>query len=175
MKHYGDITKINGTRIKEIYLCGRVYYVSENGEVWNRYGKAMSIYIDPRGYAYVGIKRQGEKKRVKFRIHRLVANAFIPNPEQLPQVNHIDGDKANNKCNNLEWVTGSQNILHCRYVLGKNTGFQDTPVKCAETGKIYRSTRAAWRATGVNYCHISECVNGKRSSAGGYHWEKEET
>ena len=54
--------------------------------------------------------------------------------------------------------------------LGNQTGFHDVPIVCIETGKTYKSTRDAWRATGVGYSHISECANGKRKTAGGYHW-----
>lgn len=175
MKHYGDICKIHGAKARAIYLCGRRYYVSDTGNVWNRYGRLLSQYCDKNGYKYVEIKRPDDETRSKYRVHRLVALLYIPNPNNLPQVNHIDGNKANNRRNNLEWVTGSENLLHSRYVLGHRTGFKDTPVLCVETGKVYRSTRDAWRDTGVNYAHISECANGKRKSAGGYHWRKETT
>lgn len=62
------------------------------------------------GYMQVVLAMNG--KTSSARVHRLVANAFIPNPNQLPQVNHIDGDKTNNDANNLEWVTAKQNVDH---------------------------------------------------------------
>lgn len=67
-----------------------------------------------RGYKKIALT--SEKKT--FLIHRLVAQAFIPNPENKPEVNHIDGNKQNNCVNNLEWVTGSENNIHAVYSLG---------------------------------------------------------
>ena len=62
-------------------------------------------------YRRVTLSKDGKTKR--FMVHRLVAQAFIANPNNKPQVNHIDNDGSNNKANNLEWVTGSENMLHC--------------------------------------------------------------
>lgn len=154
-------------------VFGSDYYVDENGTVVNKYGKVMAKYIDRKGYSYIVIRRN--KMRKKILVHRLVAEMFIENPLNLPQVNHIDGDKTNSNVSNLEWVTASENQIHSRYVLKNRTGFSDTPVVCVETGIEYISTRDAWRKTGVNCSHISECVNGKRKTAGGYHWKNRNT
>ena len=62
------------------------------------------------GYYSIGLRKDG--KRFKAKIHRLIAQAFIPNPENKPFVNHIDGNKQNNCIENLEWVTGSENVRH---------------------------------------------------------------
>lgn len=149
------------------------YHISSEGAVFNQYAKPLSKQIDKDGYEYVLVRSNGHRK--KFLVHRLVADAFIPNPGLLPQVNHIDGNKRNNRVSNLEWVTNSENQIHSRYILGNQTGFKDTPVVCVETGTIYKSTRDAWRDTGVCYSHISECANGKRKTAGSYHWKSVNT
>lgn len=171
MKHLGDITKINGAEVKEINLGGRKYAITTSAKIYKENGKELRQYISKDGYAYIavfdGIKRK------KHRVHRLVAQTFLSNPCKLPQVNHIDGNKLNNNVYNLEWVTAGENQYHSRYVLHNKTGFADTPIVCIETNTKYKSTRDAWRKTGINYSHISECVNEKRKTAGGYHWRKE--
>lgn len=159
--------------MKGFTVFDRKYFVDENGGVFNSYGRQLSSHVNGgREYPYVEFRHKVDGKiiRKKYFVHRLVAEAFIPNPDNLPQVNHIDGNKNNSCLTNLEWVSNGENQTHSRYVLGNVTGFKDTPVKCIETGKIYRSTRDAWRDTRIGCSHISECANGKRKTAGGYSW-----
>lgn len=78
------------------------YYVTKDGKVISiRSGKEMCQWIDNVGYKQCNLYKDGKKKYV--RIHRLVAEAFIPNPLNLTQVNHKDGNKLNNNVDNLEW------------------------------------------------------------------------
>lgn len=158
---------------KKITVFGRNYYISPEGKVFNQFGKEMTKHSG-REYPYVEIRHKTNKgmERKKIFCHRLVAELFIPNPLNLPQVNHIDGNKNNCDISNLEWVSAGENQLHSRYTLNNMTGFNDTPVLCVDTGTTYLSTRDAWRNTGINYSHISECANGKRKTAGGYRWKK---
>ena len=113
-----------------------------------------------KGYEYVEVSHDGKKK--KFSVHRLVATAFCKNPNNHREVNQIDGNPMNNHADNLEWVSGSENQLHSRYVLGNQTGFKDRPVICVETNQHFISTRDAWRATGARTSHICEAAAGKR-------------
>ncbi len=154
---------------KAFEVWHRSYTVDETGRIRNKWGRVLKPQTDKYGYRYLVFRGDGVRR--KYMIHRLVAQAFIPNPNNLPQVNHINGIKHDNRVQNLEWVTDSENQTHSRYALGNVTGFPDTPVTCVETGATYLSTRDAWRATGINYCHISECTRGKRGTAGGYHWK----
>lgn len=142
---------------------GNVFRETKNGV------KPLKKHTRNGGYEYVCVSVNGKCKKIS--VHRLVASAFHSNPSNLPQVNHIDGNPNNNRADNLEWVSGSDNQLHSRYVLGNKTGFADRPVKCLDTGEEYISTRDAWKKTGVRYSHISECARGKRKTAGGRRWE----
>lgn len=90
---------------------GGTYSVSNYGEVRNnRTGKLMKPRKNEKGYLRISLTTNGKQKCM--RVHRLVAQAFIPNPENKPEVNHIDFDKENNCVNNLEWVTGKENTNH---------------------------------------------------------------
>lgn len=86
-----------------------LYEVSSYGRVSN-YRKIMKTYQINSGYHALKLIKNGIRKSVL--IHRLVAECFIPNPENKPEVNHIDGDKGNNRIDNLEWVTSSENKSH---------------------------------------------------------------
>lgn len=81
-----------------------------NGHPMTYKGKMMNPCKDGKGYRFMYLARNGKRKMYK--IHRLVALAFIPNPYNYEQVNHIDGDKDNNSVNNLEWCTGAYNMQH---------------------------------------------------------------
>ena len=94
-------------------VCKGEYQVSSLGRV--RSFKAGKVKIlkpvyDGKGYEYAGIHKNGKQKKIH--VHTLVAKAFLPNPENKPFVNHIDGNKSNNRVENLEWVTPSENIQH---------------------------------------------------------------
>lgn len=88
-----------------------IYSVSNYGEVRNnKTGKLMKLRKNEKGYLRTNLTKNGNQKSV--RVHRLVAQAFIPNPENKPQVNHIDFDRENNCVNNLEWVTNKENTQY---------------------------------------------------------------
>lgn len=99
------------------------YYVTNEGEIYsinyNRMGitKKMTPSKDGKGYLFVSLRKDG-KTYIK-KVHRLVAQEFIPNPENKPQINHKNGIKTDNFIENLEWVTNSENILHAYRVLGR--------------------------------------------------------
>lgn len=94
------------------------FEVSDTGLVRNKKtGKYRLPYINDNGYLIVGIYDSQVKYSVQHRVHRLVAEAFLPNPENKRTVNHIDGNKLNNRVENLEWATHKENHDHAR-----NTG-----------------------------------------------------
>lgn len=87
------------------------YLVSNRGRILSlNSGAEMAQYVQKNGYATVKLRAHNVK--MTFLVHRLVASAFVPNPNGLAEVNHIDGDKLNNSAENLEWVTHSQNMKH---------------------------------------------------------------
>lgn len=93
------------------------YTIQEDGEVVSRFGRVITPQVGKAGYVRVELAGK------KYLVHRLVAGAFVANPESKPHVNHIDGNKANNCACNLEWVTQSENQLHA-YRNGLQRGFK---------------------------------------------------
>ena len=86
------------------------YQVSSWGRIRNAKGQMMKFYKNDKGYLKIELQKNGTG--YKFRVNKLVAQAFIPNPLNLPQVNHKDGNKENNSFTNLEWITNRDNQLH---------------------------------------------------------------
>ena len=152
------------------------YEVSNTGRVrntnFNRGGvtKEMSYFTAHNGYKMVGIMVLGRQK--SYGVHRLVAQAFIPNPKGLPFVNHMNGDKTDNRVENLEWITNKDNQLHGFYKLGHHG--LTKPIRCIETGEVYQSAQQAGRELGICSRNIAQAAqpNHRMKSAGGYHWER---
>lgn len=127
----------------------------------------------PNGYLIVTLKENGVKHTEY--VHRLVAKAFINNPEHLSSVNHIDENKENNHVDNLEWCSTLYN--NCFAGRAKRVGEhhkQHHPkckrIKNLDTGEVYVSVREAGRRTGICSMSISACLSGKQKHAGGFRW-----
>jgi hypothetical protein len=102
---------------KQINLFGKEFLIYENGDLINlKTNKKLKAFDNGIGYLRVGIYI-GQNKTKPIYIHRLIAQSFIPNPENKIEVNHIDGNTKNNDISNLEWVTKSENALHA-YKIG---------------------------------------------------------
>lgn len=113
------------------------YTVFESGEIFGVHGKKLKDRITQFGYSKVAIYSGGCCKG-EFK-HRIIAICFIPNPEQKPQVNHIDGNRLNNCVDNLEWVTNIENQRHS-WASGKRSVSEKAMESCRRMGKNHGST-----------------------------------
>lgn len=106
------------------------------------------------------------------KIHRLVAENFIPNPSNKREVNHIDGNTFNNSVSNLEWTTSLENTTHAwKNGLCKNiVKAKQKPVINLDTGEVFNSLADAERSFGKSFGTISHVLNGKHERAHGYRW-----
>ncbi len=144
------------------------YQVSRNGKVRNRKKRTLKTAESDRGYTQAWLSKNGTLKSVG--VHRLVASAFIPNHDHLPEVNHINGVKTDNRVENLEWCTVSHNRLHSSYVLGHDSGKPKRPVLCLDTRVEYPSVAEAARAVSGCKQNITQCCQGKRPRYKGLRW-----
>lgn len=162
---------------KQIEGCP-AYFVSDQGNIYSTLSNRLLRPVDRRGYKYVVLKGIDGKFN-NYSVHRLVALAFLPNPNNLPEINHKDENKANNNLENLEWCTRKYN---CNYGTGKERMAQGhdydkihegqrKEVICVETGKVYRSVTEAALASGCHRESICRVCKGKQKTSGGFHWK----
>ena len=165
VSNLGNVRSID--RYKEIivknqygkYVCNKFY---------KGYTLNPQIYM---GYKCIGLYNNGKYKIKK--VHRLVAEAFIPNPENKPQVNHIDGNKLNNNINNLEWNTAGENTYHAY----KNNLIKhyNREINQYDLGgnfiKTWNSAKDIEIKINIHNSAICNCCKNKRKTAGGYIWK----
>lgn len=167
----------------EISNLGRVKSLSRvtphNGRVYPT--KILKPHINTKKYLDVELSQNGLKQR--YRIHRLVAETFIPNPNNKPQVNHIDCDKSNNRVDNLEWCDNSENQRHAfAHGLNHRGKFGDSPkaksvLQYTLDGILMREWDSIVRVKkecGYSDGYISQCCKGKYKHAYGYVWKYKE-
>lgn len=131
--------------------------------------KIMRLNNSGGGRAYCAVSLSKGKKAKTYLVHRLVAQTFIPNPDNLPEINHKDCDGHNNRIDNLEWCDRAHNINYADRTL-KAMKASEKKIICIETGVIYESGTKAAKALGLQKSKISLCCNGKRKTTGGLHW-----
>lgn len=148
------------------------YYITEDGRCYNaRTNKYLKGQINQKNhyFSFNLTLPNGKKKRMY--AHRLVAIAFIPNPDQKPEINHKDGNKLNNCVDNLEWATSSENKQHGI----KNGFYKYSHVYCftpkRELVAEYLSIAAASQSTGISKSIIQQELNKTpKTLAGGFYW-----
>lgn len=142
--------------------------ISTKGRIYTKtYDRLLKPYVTNRGYLNIGLNKDKVIKTTG--VHRLVARAFIPNPDNLPCVDHIDGNKLNNKVENLQWISTSNNMRKaCK---GKGKLGTPIPVICVETGKVYRSLKEAANAHRIPSAIMSSLVKGEFDCYHGYHFK----
>ena len=177
--------KIMSETWKDVAGYEGLYQVSDRGNVRSRRrhgsrGGILKPGTNGKGYLWVMLSLNG-KTNVLY-VHRLVAEAFIPNPSNFPVINHKDENPANNSVDNLEWCTQKYNCNYGTFgskIAAKLKGrFNGSLAKAVlqydKSGNLVRewpSAREVQRQTGFAQSHISECCRGKYKSAHGYIWK----
>jgi hypothetical protein len=169
--------------IYEVSSDGEVFSIIDRKNTWA--GRKLKPKLNKDGYLYVGLHKNGVKKT--HRVHSMVLKAFKHNPDNLPQANHINGIKTDNRADNLEPSNPSLNALHAYRVLGIVAGFKKEHPKLEGAGKPNRAVRgtniktgeivemeslsAAARFVDGASSHICHSCQGNRKQAYGWRWE----
>lgn len=166
-KDYGEIWKqINGHPDYYISNLGRVYS-------FKRSGKILTPCIDRFGYCMLHLWEENKQHMVK--VHRLVAEHFIPNPDNLSDVNHKDENKQNNKVENLEWCNRQYNLNHGTRNIRASKSLKKPVIminsKTFEILKRFDSALDAEKETGIIAGNISRVCTKHRKTTGGYIWK----
>ena len=158
-----------------------VYCEVSPNKLQHIYGKVLKQGTNHKGYPIVYLSKDGKQKTIT--VHRLVALTFIENPLNLPQVNHIDGNKTNNNVSNLEWCDNSYNQIHA-HKTGLFPKYEDIvgwgrparPVamldfNTKEVLRTFETLASVKRETGINQFNVRSVCLGLRNHAGGYDWK----
>ena len=155
--------------------------IMKNGRKRLHKGRIMAFFVGHDGYLIV--KLCAKSSKVSYRVHRLVANAFIHNPDNLPLVNHKDENKTNNVASNLEWCTQKYNVNYGTTIARLSASHRNHPKLSKPIEQYtmdghfvtsYPSSKEAQRQTGIHAVDIALCCRGIYSQSGGYHWKYKE-
>ena len=147
------------------------YMVNERGEVFSLHSKKVLRPSKSNGYCKVILMKDGGRHTLS--VHRLVADAFVENPYNLPCVNHKDENKFNNIASNLEWCTYKYNNTYRNRHFKAGKKLQKRVFQLDDSGnviKAFDSAREASKATGIREEHIARAARGERKTCKGYRW-----
>ena len=145
-----------------------LYAITSCGKVWGyKRKKFLKPTLTAQGRLRVGLYKDG--KLTSYLIHRLVAEAYIPNHNGLPQVNHKDENPQHNWINNLEWCSGEYNLSYGTR-LERSVKGHKKPIYCVELDKVFDSAADAARELGLDNSAIGKVCKGKKKTTGGYHF-----
>lgn len=161
-----DIPHYEG--LYQISNFGRVKALARRREnhthgVWIQPEQIMSVRLNKDGYECVCLTPKNGKRKTE-RVHRLVALAFIPNPDKKPEVNHINCIRDDNRVKNLEWVTRQENIAHTVKCGGRVKKY----IKCIETNQIFKTSKEASNINGGDAGNIRKVARNRKGSVKGF-------
>ncbi len=163
-----DIDGYNG--IYQVSNLGRVKSISfRNNKTIKSREKILKTKTNSKKRVYIMLYKNGKRRNLT--VHRLVASAFLPNPNSLPEVNHIDGNPTNNNINNLEWCTKSHNAKHAyENELNNLKEYNKSRKKpiIRNDGIKYNSAYDCAKALGVSVCSVRDVLKGRIKTVKGY-------
>lgn len=137
-----------------------LYAVTSCGKVWSyKREKFLKASDCTSGYLQVTLRKCGKSKQLL--VHRLVADAYLKNVENLKEVNHKDKNRHNNCVNNLEWCEHDYNVRYSRC----------KKCICVETGEVFENPLDASKKLGIRYCYITSCCRNKEKDINGLHFK----
>ena len=155
-----------------------LYQISNKGRVKSlKCGKERILKPGIDGYGYMFVCLYNDNARKYFKIHRLVTQAFVSNPENKPQVNHLDENKKNNCVDNLEWATAKENNNFGTRNERAGYSLSIPIIQYSKSGEFIREWTGAHeveRVLGIDNSHIIACCKGKLKSSGGFIWRYKE-
>ena len=155
--------------MKDVVGYEGLYAVTSCGKVYSyKYKKFLKPWDNGDGYLRVGLCKDNERK--EYKIHRLVAEAYIPNPENLPQINHKDENKANNCLQNLEWCDASYNTNYGTRNEKISNSRKKPILQYTLDGEFIREWPSATDVRNEVNGNICNCLKGKLPSAYGFKW-----